>query len=96
VRVLQQMVYNLPPDITLVRPSSLLNEPQVDTHAEHRAAAGSAAAQSVPRREAVQIEASAGAGQRQPLLHHSERKHRQSTLVQYYQLKWQGWDKPTN
>lgn len=30
VRVLQQMVYNLPPDITLVRPSSLLNEPQVD------------------------------------------------------------------
>jgi Uncharacterized protein conserved in bacteria len=29
VRVLQQMVYNLPPDITLVRPSSLLNEPQV-------------------------------------------------------------------
>ncbi|HFZ8994756.1 TPA: divergent polysaccharide deacetylase family protein [Citrobacter freundii] len=31
VRVLQQMVYNLPPDITLVRPSALLNEPQVDT-----------------------------------------------------------------
>ncbi|MBZ4236582.1 divergent polysaccharide deacetylase family protein, partial [Mycobacterium tuberculosis] len=27
VRVLQQMVDNLPPDITLVRPSSLLNEP---------------------------------------------------------------------
>ena len=31
VRVLQQMVYSLPSDITLVRPSSLLNEPQVDT-----------------------------------------------------------------
>lgn len=31
VRVLQQMVYSLPADITLVRPSSLLNEPQVDT-----------------------------------------------------------------
>ncbi|MGP3358768.1 divergent polysaccharide deacetylase family protein, partial [Escherichia coli] len=31
VRVLQHMVYNLPPDITLVRPSNLLNEPQVDT-----------------------------------------------------------------
>ena len=31
VRVLQQMVYRLPSDITLVRPSSLLNEPQVDT-----------------------------------------------------------------
>ncbi|SPX20192.1 putative polysaccharide deacetylase [Escherichia coli] len=29
VRVLQQMVYNLPPDITLVKASSLLNEPQV-------------------------------------------------------------------
>ncbi|KJT05354.1 divergent polysaccharide deacetylase family protein, partial [Salmonella enterica] len=31
VRVLQQMVYRLPADITLVRPGSLLNEPQVDT-----------------------------------------------------------------
>jgi len=31
VRVLQQMVYNLPADITLVRPSSLLNEHYTDT-----------------------------------------------------------------
>lgn len=31
VRVLQQMVYNLPADITLVRPSSLLNETYTDT-----------------------------------------------------------------
>ncbi|MDW2744472.1 divergent polysaccharide deacetylase family protein [Atlantibacter subterraneus] len=31
VRVLQQMVYSLPADITLVRPSSLLNDPQTDT-----------------------------------------------------------------
>lgn len=30
VRVLQQMVYNLPPDITLVSPASLLNIPQSD------------------------------------------------------------------
>lgn len=30
VRVLQQMVYNLPADITLVRPSSLLNEHDTD------------------------------------------------------------------
>jgi len=30
VRVLQQMVYNLPADITLVRPSSLLNESYTD------------------------------------------------------------------
>lgn len=30
VRVLQQMIPTLPPDITLVRPSSLLNEPQTD------------------------------------------------------------------
>lgn len=30
VRVLQQMVYNLPADITLVRPSSLLNEHYTD------------------------------------------------------------------
>ena len=31
VRVLQQMVYTCQLTITLVRPSSLLNEPQVDT-----------------------------------------------------------------
>lgn len=31
VRVLQQMLPTLPSDITLVRPSDLLNEPQVDT-----------------------------------------------------------------
>lgn len=31
VRVLQQMLPTLPPDITLVRPGSLLNEPQIDT-----------------------------------------------------------------
>lgn len=31
VRVLQQMLPTLPADITLVRPSDLLNEPQVDT-----------------------------------------------------------------
>ena len=30
VRVLQQMLPNLPADITLVRPSQLLNEPQID------------------------------------------------------------------
>ncbi|MGY5954815.1 divergent polysaccharide deacetylase family protein [Kosakonia sp. BK9b] len=30
VRVLQQVIYTLPADITLVRPSSLLNEPQID------------------------------------------------------------------
>lgn len=31
VRVLQQVIYTLPADITLVRPSDLLNEPQTDT-----------------------------------------------------------------
>lgn len=31
VRVLQQMLPTLPPDITLVRPGSLLNETQIDT-----------------------------------------------------------------
>lgn len=31
VRVLKQVIYDLPADITLVRPSDLLNEPQTDT-----------------------------------------------------------------
>ena len=36
VRVLQQMLPTLPSDITLVRPSDLLNEPQVDTSTPNR------------------------------------------------------------
>jgi hypothetical protein len=94
VRVLQQMVYNLPPDITLVRPSSLLNEPQVDTSTPNTAAAGSAAAQSVPRREAVQSKHPPEPVNASRFFTILSESISQSTLVQYYQLKWQGWDNP--
>lgn len=61
VRVLQQMVYNLPPDITLVKASSLLNEPQVDTSTPPKTLC---LMHRVIRswREAVQTEETAGAG----------------------------------
>ncbi|SQC09262.1 polysaccharide deacetylase family protein [Klebsiella pneumoniae] len=49
VRVLQQMVYNLPPDITLVRPSSLLNEPQVDNSTPNYAQPPAQQTQQKPR-----------------------------------------------
>ena len=49
VRVLQQMVYNLPPDITLVRPSNLLNEPQVDNSTPNYAQPPAQQTQQKPR-----------------------------------------------
>jgi hypothetical protein len=95
VRVLQQMVYNLPPDITLVRPSSLLNEPQVDTSAPN----------SVP--PPVQQRRNPFRGVKQCTSPHPpepvnasrffsilSESISHSPLVQYYQLKWQGWDNP--
>ena len=96
VRVLQQMVYNLPPDITLVRPSSLLNEPQVDTSTPN--AAPPVKPPRNPFRGVKQCKSKrppepVNASRFFTILSESIT---QSTLVQYYQLKWQGWDKPTN
>ncbi|MDR8290608.1 divergent polysaccharide deacetylase family protein, partial [Acinetobacter baumannii] len=42
-------VYNLPPDITLVRPSSLLNEPQVDNSTPNYAQPPAQQTQQKPR-----------------------------------------------
>lgn len=49
VRVLQQMVRNLPEDITLVRPGSLLDEPQHDTSPPPRPPSGSKPGPAAPR-----------------------------------------------
>ena len=97
VRVLQQMVYNLPPDITLVRPSSLLNEPQVDTSTPNTAPPSVQPPRN-PFRGVKQCKSKrppepVSASRFFTILSESIT---QSTLVQYYQLKWQGWDKPTN
>lgn len=97
VRVLQQMVYNLPPDITLVRPSSLLNEPQVDTSTPN-AAPPTGVQPAAPRNpfrgvkvcKPKQAPAPVYATRFFTVLGESIS---QSPLVQYYQQQWQGWGK---
>jgi hypothetical protein len=96
VRVLQQMVYNLPPDITLVRPSSLLNEPQVDTSTPNNAMP---VQPSAPRNPFRGVTLCKPKQPQQPV--YASRffdvlgdSISHSTLVQYMQLQWQGWDKP--
>ncbi|HEY4467125.1 MAG TPA: divergent polysaccharide deacetylase family protein [Klebsiella sp.] len=97
VRVLQQMVYNLPPDITLVRPSSLLNEPQTDISTPN----GAPQRVQQPRNPFRGVEQCKLKHPPEPINASSfftilRESISQSTLVQYYQLKWQGWDKPAN
>ena len=95
VRVLQQMVYNLPSDITLVRPSSLLNEPQVDTSTPNRGMPPSLQPTEPrnpfrgvrlckPKKPLEPVYASRFFNVLSESITHS-------TLVQYMQLQWQGW-----
>lgn len=97
VRVLQQMVYNLPPDITLVRPSSLLNEQQVDTSTPQN---GAPAQQSTSSRNPFRGVKLCKPKQAQQPVYASRfftvlgDSITHSTLVQYMQLQWQGWDQP--
>ncbi|WP_333501070.1 divergent polysaccharide deacetylase family protein [Kluyvera genomosp. 2] len=95
VRVLQQMVYSLPPDITLVRPSSLLNEPQTDTSTPNRGMPSSVEPTSPrnpfrgvklckPKKPLEPVYASRFFNVLSESITHS-------TLVQYMQLQWQGW-----
>lgn len=97
VRVLQQMVYNLPPDITLVRPSSLLNEQQVDTSTPQN---GAPDQQSTSSRNPFRGVKLCKPKQPQQPVYASRfftvlgDSIAHSTLVQYMQLQWQGWDQP--
>ncbi|WP_072170895.1 divergent polysaccharide deacetylase family protein [Trabulsiella odontotermitis] len=91
VRVLQQMIYSLPPDITLVRPSSLLNEPQVDTSTPPKNT-------QPPRNPFRGVKLCKAKKPPEPV--YATRfftvigeSISQSTLVQYYQHQWQGWNK---
>ena len=94
VRVLQQMIYNLPPDITLVRPSSLLNEPQVDTSTPGNAQPPAqpprnpfrAAKLCKPKKPIEPVYASRFFDVLGDSISNS-------TLVQYMTLQWQGWGK---
>lgn len=94
VRVLQQMLPTLPPDITLVRPGSLLNEPQVDTSTPNR---------TLPKNDAPRnpFQTVKICKPKKPLAPVNAVKFfdvlgesiKQSTLISYFQHQWQGWDK---
>lgn len=92
VRVLQQMLPTLPSDITLVRPSDLLNEPQVDTSRPNNAQP----AKPEPRNPFRGV---MNCTPKQPLEPIYATRFfsvlgesiGESTLVKYVQQQWQGW-----
>ena len=95
VRVLQQMVYNLPADITLVRPSSLLNEPQVDTSRPNLAPPKNGTPDA-PRNPFRGVKLCKPKQPLEPVYASRffsvlDESITQSTLVQYIKLQWQGW-----
>ena len=94
VRVLQQMLPTLPSDITLVRPSDLLNEPQVDTSTPNQGKPGS----STPRNPFRGVKRCVPKHAPEPVYATRffaviSESVSQSTLVQYFQHQWQGWGK---
>lgn len=95
VRVLQQMVYNLPADITLVRPGSLLNEPQVDTSTPNLTPPKT---NDAPRNPFRGVKLCKPKKPLEPVYTSrffsvlSESISR-STLVNWFQNQWQGWGK---
>ena len=101
VRVLQQMLPTLPSDITLVRPSSLLNEPQVDNSTPNYAQPPAQQTQQKPRNPFHGVKSCKPKRPLEPV--NASRfftilsdSISQSALIQYYRLKWQGWDNPGN
>ncbi|MCV2534833.1 divergent polysaccharide deacetylase family protein [Enterobacter wuhouensis] len=94
VRVLQQMLPTLPSDITLVRPSDLLNEPQVDTSTPN----SGQPAPSTPRNPFRGVKRCLPKQPLEPV--YATRFFSvigesigESTLVKYVQNQWQGWGK---
>lgn len=100
VRVLQQMVYNLPSDITLVRPSSLLNEPQIDTSTPNLTPPPSNSSPATPRNPFRGVKTCNAKQPPEPV--YAIRYFTvigesitQSTLMKYMVNQWQGWRNPT-
>lgn len=94
VRVLQQMLPTLPSDITLVRPSDLLNEPQVDTSTPN----SGQPAPSTPRNPFRGVKRCLPKQPLEPV--YATRFFSvigesigESTLLKYVQNQWQGWGK---
>ncbi|MCT4714173.1 divergent polysaccharide deacetylase family protein [Enterobacteriaceae bacterium H18W14] len=101
VRVLQQVIYSLPPDITLVRPSSLLHEPQIDTSTPNNALPGkpgkpaeqprnpfSGVKLCKPKKPLAPVYATTYFAVLSDSIS-------QSTLAKYIQHQWQGWGTST-
>lgn len=89
------MIYNLPPDITLVRPSSLLNEPQIDTSTPNTAQPGK---QQPPRNPFRGVKICKPKKPLEPVYATTYFKVlsesiSESSLVKYLQHQWQGWGK---
>jgi len=99
VRVLQQMVYSLPQDITLVRPSSLLNEPQADTSVPNNARPVLPAKPvEPPRNPFIGVKICKPKQPMEPVYATRfftvlSESISQSQLMQYMQHQWQGWGK---
>lgn len=97
VRVLQQMVYNLPPDITLVRAGSLLNEPQTETYVPNNAAPSTPVQPTAPRNPFRGVKLCKPKQQPQPVYATRfftvmSESISQSSLVQYIRHQWHGWE----
>ncbi len=98
VRVLQQMLPTLPADITLVRASSLLNEPQVDTSRPVTQPPAGTSPATTPRNPFRGVTLCAPKQPPEPVyvtrfFSVIGESISQSTLARYVQLQWQGWGK---
>ncbi|MCL6743132.1 divergent polysaccharide deacetylase family protein [Kosakonia sp. R1.Fl] len=94
VRVLQQVLPSLPADITLVRPSDLLNEPQTDTSTPNATPPGGTVQ---PPRNPFRGAKLCKAKHKPEPVYASRffsvisESVGESTLVRYMQNQWQGW-----
>lgn len=91
VRVLQQMLPGLPQDITLVRTSSLLNEPQVDTSRPNLAPPPSTPRNPFRGVKICKLKRSPDPVYATRFFTVIGESVSQSSLVQYLQHQWQGW-----
>ncbi|EOV9017089.1 divergent polysaccharide deacetylase family protein [Cronobacter muytjensii] len=96
VRVLQQALYNLPPDITLVRASRLLNEPQTDNSTPN--AAPPTTTPAAPRNPFRGVKLCKPKKQPEPVYASRfftviSESVSESAVVSYFRHQWQGWGK---